>query len=84
MIGLSINGRGKTEPARRKLEEAKPLSVRICVLLEKQIDRAAPVHADYVAFEIGNEFVVGYGLDYMERYRNLPCIGVLRKELVVQ
>ena len=67
---------------RRKLEEAKPLSVRICVLLEKQIERAAPVHADYVAFEIGNEFVVGYGLDYMERYRNLPCIGVLRKELI--
>ena len=67
---------------RRKLEEAKPRSVRICVLLEKQIDRAAPVKADYVAFEIGNEFVVGYGLDYMERYRNLPCIGVLRTELV--
>jgi hypoxanthine phosphoribosyltransferase len=67
---------------RRKLEEAKPRSVRVCVLLEKKIVRAAAVEADYVGFEIGNEFVVGYGLDYMERYRNLPCIGVLRKELI--
>jgi len=68
---------------RRKLEEAGPLSVRVCVLLEKQIPRAAPIEADYVGFKIGNEFVVGYGLDYMERYRNLPCIGVLRKEKIL-
>lgn len=76
--GLTLNA------IRRKLEEAKPVSVRVCVLLEKKIQRAAPVNADYVGFEIGNEFVVGYGLDYMERYRNLPCIGVLRKELIAQ
>jgi hypoxanthine phosphoribosyltransferase len=76
--GLTLNA------IRRKLEEAKPRSVRICVLLEKQIERAAPVQADYVGFEIGNEFVVGYGLDYMERYRNLPCIGVLRNELITR
>ena len=69
---------------RRKLEQAKPLSIRVCVLLEKKIQRAAPMHADYVGFEIGNEFVVGYGLDYMERYRNLPCIGVLRNELIAR
>jgi hypoxanthine phosphoribosyltransferase len=69
---------------RARLEEAKPRSVRICVLLEKKIERAVPVQADYVAFEIGNEFVVGYGLDYMERYRNLPCVGVLRKDLVAR
>jgi hypoxanthine phosphoribosyltransferase len=68
---------------RRKLEEARPLSVRVCVLLEKQIPRAAAIEADYVGFKIGNEFVVGYGLDYMERYRNLPCIGVLRKEKIL-
>src|SRR5678816_2938093 len=67
---------------RRKLEEAGPLSVRVCVLLEKQIPRAAAIEADYVGFKIGSEFVVGYGLDYMERYRNLPCVGVLRKELI--
>lgn len=74
--GLTLNA------IRRKLEEANPRSVRVCVLLEKKIVRAAPVEADYIGFEIGNEFVVGYGLDYMERYRNLPCIGVLRKELI--
>ncbi|CAN5486698.1 hypoxanthine phosphoribosyltransferase [soil metagenome] len=74
--GLTLNA------IRSRLEEAKPLSVRICVLLEKTIERAAPVEADYVGFEIGNEFVIGYGLDYMERYRNLPCIGVLRKDMI--
>ncbi|MDQ6912312.1 MAG: hypoxanthine phosphoribosyltransferase [Verrucomicrobiota bacterium] len=74
--GLTLNA------IRRKLEEAKPLSVRVCVLLEKEIPRAAPVDADYIGFKIANEFVVGYGLDYMERYRNLPCIGVLRKDLI--
>lgn len=67
---------------RRKLEQANPLSIRVCVLLQKMIERAEPIDADYVGFEIGNEFVVGYGLDYLERYRNLPCIGVLRKELI--
>ena len=67
---------------RRKLEQVNPLSIRVCVLLQKMITRAEPIDADYVGFDIGNEFVVGYGLDYMERYRNLPCIGVLRKELI--
>ena len=76
--GLTLNA------IRRRLEELNPLSVRVCVLLEKQIPRAAAVDADYIGFRIGNEFVVGYGLDYMERYRNLPCIGVLRKELIAQ
>ena len=59
-----------------------PQSVRICVLLEKKKTRLRQVDADYVGFQIGDEFVVGYGLDYMERYRNLPCIGVLRKDLI--
>jgi hypoxanthine phosphoribosyltransferase len=67
---------------REKLETAQPLSVRICVLLEKRKTRTRVVEADYVGFEIADEFVVGYGLDYMERYRNLPCIGVLRKDLI--
>jgi hypoxanthine phosphoribosyltransferase len=66
---------------RKKLETAGPLSVRICVLLEKKKTRARAIDPDYVGFEIADEFVVGYGLDYMERYRNLPYIGVLRKEL---
>ena len=69
---------------REKLEMAGPLSVRICVLLEKKKTRARAIDPDYVGFEIADEFVVGYGLDYMERYRNLPCIGVLRKDLIAQ
>jgi hypoxanthine phosphoribosyltransferase len=67
---------------REKLEAAKPRSVRVCVLLSKKKQRARHVDADYVGFEIEDEFVVGYGLDFMERYRNLPYIGVLRKELL--
>jgi hypoxanthine phosphoribosyltransferase len=69
---------------RQKLETAKPRSVRVCVLLSKRKQRACLVDAEYIGFEIDDEFVVGYGLDYMERYRNLPYIGVLRKELLEQ
>src|SRR5437667_3299359 len=67
---------------RDKLETAKPRSIRICVLLSKKKRRARHVDADYVGFEIEDEFVVGYGLDFMEQYRNLPYIGVLRKVLI--
>lgn len=67
---------------RETLETAKPHSVRVCVLLSKKKQRAREVDTDYVGFEIEDEFVVGYGLDFRERYRNLPYIGVLRKELL--
>jgi hypoxanthine phosphoribosyltransferase len=56
-----------------------PLSVRSCVLLRKIKRRSRPIEADYVGFDIQDEFVVGYGLDYQERYRNLPLIGVLKE-----
>src|SRR6516162_3147950 len=69
---------------REKLETAKPRSIRVCVLLSKRKQRAQHVNADYIGFEIDDEFVVGYGLDFMERYRNLPYIGVLKKELMDQ
>jgi hypoxanthine phosphoribosyltransferase len=69
---------------RDKLETAKPRSIRVCVLLSKKKQRTRHIHADYVGFEIEDEFVVGYGLDFMERYRNLPYIGVLRKDLIAQ
>ena len=69
---------------RETLETAKPNSIRVCVLLSKKKQRAREVDADYVGFEIEDEFVVGYGLDFRERYRNLPYIGVLRKELLEQ
>jgi len=62
--------------------ETEPKSVKICVLLRKIKERAAPVEADYIGFDIGDEFVVGYGLDYEERYRNLPLIGVLRAAFI--
>jgi hypoxanthine phosphoribosyltransferase len=69
---------------RETLETAKPQSIRVCVLLSKKKQRARKVDTDYVGFEIEDEFVVGYGLDFRERYRNLPYIGVLRKELLEQ
>ena len=68
---------------RDKLDTAKPKTIRVCVLLSKKKSRSREVHADYVGFEIEDEFVIGYGLDFMEQYRNLPYIGVLRKDLVV-
>ena len=58
--------------------EAAPLSVKSCVLLRKNKKRSLSIVADYVGFDIEDEFVVGYGLDYQERYRNLPYIGVLK------
>ncbi len=68
---------------RDTLTTERPRSVKICVLLRKLKARLRPVEADYVGFNIGDEFVVGYGLDYLERYRNLPCIGVLRKDKIL-
>lgn len=64
------------------LGEANPLSVKICVLLRKDVPRQRELEADYVGFDIANEFVVGYGLDYMERFRNLPYIGVVSDEAI--
>src|SRR6266404_3021902 len=61
----------------RILQQRKPKHLRIAVLLDKVDRRVANVHADYVGFVIPNEFVVGFGLDYAERYRNLPHVGVL-------
>ncbi|HEX3420032.1 MAG TPA: hypoxanthine phosphoribosyltransferase [Candidatus Udaeobacter sp.] len=76
---------GRTLAAVRKtLEAAKPRSTRICVLLSKRKQRVRGVDVDYIGFEIEDEFVVGYGLDFMEQYRNLPYIGVLKKELLEQ
>ena len=70
---------GKTLSAvLKKLRALKPRRIRTCVLLDKPDRRIEQVRADYVGFTIPNEFVVGYGLDYAERYRNLPFIGVLK------
>lgn len=63
------------------LEQRGPASIRICTLLDKPERRQAEVNADYVGFVVPDEFVVGYGLDYDERYRNLKYIGVLKPEV---
>src|SRR5438874_3329671 len=61
----------------RLFQQRKPKHLRVAVLLDKVGRRIAPVRADYVGFTIPNEFVVGYGLDYSDRYRNLPYVGIL-------
>jgi hypoxanthine phosphoribosyltransferase len=58
-----------------------PASLEICALLSKPSAHEVEIPVRYVGFDIENHFVVGYGLDYKERYRNLPCIGVLKDEL---
>jgi len=64
------------------LESFGPVSVRTCVLLDKRARREAPIEPDYCGFEIGDEFVVGYGMDFADQYRNLPYIGVLTPEAI--
>ena len=65
----------------RYLRGKNPRSLRICALLDKPARRLVEISIDYRGFEIPDEFVVGYGLDFGEFYRNLPFIGVLRREL---
>ena len=63
------------------LEQRKPASMKICTLLDKPERRVKPITADYVGFTVPDAFVVGYGLDYAQYYRNLPYIGILRPEI---
>ena len=67
-----------------KLGELSPASLRTCVLLDKPERRTGRFDADYVGFRIPNLFVVGYGLDYDERYRNLPFVGVLKPHVYTE
>ena len=62
----------------RYLHSLNPADVKVCALLDKKVRRLVDVKLDYVGFEIEDEFVVGYGLDYLEKYRNLPFIGILK------
>lgn len=66
------------------LAAMEPASLKICTLMDKPERRQADVQADYVGFTIPNQFVVGYGLDYNEQYRNLPFVGVLKPEVYGQ
>ena len=63
------------------LRGRQPNSVRICTLFDKPEGRQVPIFADYVGLPVPNEFIVGYGLDYNELYRNLPYIGILKPEV---
>ena len=63
------------------LQAMEPASLKICTLLDKPERRRVDVYADYIGFTIPNEFVVGFGLDYKEVYRNLPFVGVLKPEV---
>ena len=66
----------------RTLESREPASLEVCALLTKPSRREIDVRVRYVGFEIPNKFVVGYGLDFAERYRNLPYVGVLDEHLL--
>jgi len=64
-----------------KLRALKPRRTKICVLLDKPARRVEKIEADYIGFTVPDEFVVGYGLDFAERYRNLPFVGVLHSHI---
>ena len=73
---------GRTLSAvRQRLEELGAADVKVCVFLDKPARRVVPFQADFCCFEIDDLFVVGYGLDYLGRYRNLPFVGSLRAEI---
>ena len=63
------------------LKMRNPSSVKICAILDKPTRRKADIQPDYEGFQVPDEFVVGYGLDYNEKYRNLPYVGVLKPEI---
>jgi hypoxanthine phosphoribosyltransferase len=68
----------------RNLRSREPASLQICALMTKPSRREIDVPVRYVGFEIPNRFVIGYGLDFGERYRNLPYVGVLNAELIAE
>jgi len=81
LIVEDIIDTGRTlEYVTRNLETRQPASLRVCTLLSKPSRREIDIPIDYVGFEIPNVFVVGYGLDFAEIYRNLPFIGILKPE----
>ena len=65
----------------KSLSARNPASIRLCTFLDKPERRRVDIHPDYVGAEVPDKFIVGYGLDYAEKYRNLPYIGVLKPEV---
>lgn len=68
----------------KNLSARKPRSIRLCTLLDKPERRKVEITPDYVGAQVPDKFIVGYGLDYAERYRNLPYIGVLKPEVYAE
>ena len=66
---------------KKLLAERGAKSIQVATLLDKKEGRKVEIKADYIGFDVRNEFVVGYGLDYKEMYRNLPYVGILKKEV---
>ncbi len=82
LIVEDIVDSGRTlEYITRNLSTRRPASMRVCTLLSKPSRREINVPLDFVGFEVPDEFVMGYGLDFAEEYRNLPFIGVLKEEV---
>jgi hypoxanthine phosphoribosyltransferase len=69
---------------REMVQKLEPRSLKFAVFLEKEVPHREDFRADYIAFQIPNQFVVGYGLDYRERYRNLPYVGTLKAEVIAE
>jgi hypoxanthine phosphoribosyltransferase len=65
----------------RNLRQRAPASVKVVTLLDKPSGRGTAIEADYVGFTVGDQFVIGYGLDWNQKYRNLPYIGVLKRDV---
>ena len=63
------------------LRTRRPRSLKVCALMDKEGSRKVPVKADYTGFKVPSRFLVGYGLDYAESYRNLPYIGILKEKV---
>ena len=68
----------------KNLESRGPASIEVATLLRKKTPNQANINCKYIGFECPDEFIVGYGLDYDERYRNLACIGVLKPEVTAE
>ncbi len=82
LIDDIIDSGGTLRLVRDMLSEAAPASLKTCVLLRKPTEAARQIHIDYLGFEIPDEFVVGYGLDYNNHYRNLPDIVALKPHIL--
>ena len=63
------------------LKTRNPKSIKLCTLLNKTARREVEIEADYIGFDIPDEFVLGYGLDYLQEYRNLPYVGVMKEDI---